>query len=355
MTNTPWLSVVIPVYQAEKSVSRAIASVTNQGVDGVEIICVDDCSPDNSHAVIEALRHNHPEIVLLRSETNQGPGPSRNIGLGAARGDYILFLDSDDILLEGSLEALRATTVAHSADLVLVGCEEVRRGKTRSLTDGPLSNLLSTLSPTTVEQEPRILFWPPAPWSKVYRRGFLEHHALAFGDGVAEDIPWSVQVTLLAQKVVSCQVPVYRYTTAATDSSVTTTSSEKNMAIVTQVSLMREHSQLHTRSPHIVRHLAALAAIHLIWPNRAAYRLIPDHLQEEFFDHSAKELTAWLAVSDIPPEIDSRPLMGAVDRTQYAQALAGGNWRRWQKTLQREAQRKAVRRFFRPGKVFGKK
>ena len=355
MTNTPWLSVVIPVYQAEKSISRAIASVTNQGVDGVEIICVDDCSPDNSRAVIESLRRDHPEIVLIHGQTNQGPGPTRNVGLGAARGDYILFLDSDDTLIEEGLEALHATTAARSADLILVGCEEVRRGKTRSLTDGPLSDALSTTSPTTVEQEPRILFWPPAPWSKVYRRGFLDDRGEAFGDGVAEDIPWSARVTLNAREVVLCQAPVYQYTTAAADSSVTTTSSEKNMAIVTQVSLMREQSQLHTRSPEVVRHLAALAAIHLIWPNRAAYRLIPDHLRQEFFDRSARELTAWLAVSDIPPSIDSRPLMGAVDRTQYAEALARGNWRLWQKTLQREAQRKAFRRFFRSGRVFGKK
>jgi hypothetical protein len=355
MAKTPWLSVVIPVYRAEHSVSSAIASVTSQGIDGVEIICVDDCSPDNSWSVVESAQRAHPELRVIRHETNQGPGPTRNTGIEAAKGDYVLLLDSDDSLIEGSLHALRDTLSTTPADLVLVGCEEVRRGKTRSLTDSPLRESLRETGSTSVEEEPRILFWPPAPWSKVYRREFLNHHHIRFGGGVAEDIPWSARVTLLAKTVVLCPVPVYRYVTADKDSSVTTTSSEKNMAIVGQVTLMREQADLMTLPLPVREHLAALAALHLIWPNRAAYRLIPEHLQEQFFNASAKELSAWAAVTDIPPGVDTRPLMGAVDRTLYTEALATGDWNRWQKTLERQAHIKTFRRFFRAGKRFEKK
>lgn len=350
MANPVWLSVVIPVFRAEHSLTNAINSVTRQGVDGIEIICVDDCSPDNSAVVVGALQETHPAIRLLRHETNQGPGPARNTGIEAATGDYVLFLDGDDMLIEGSLQALRDTLTTTPADLVLVGCEEVRRGRTRSLTDGPLWESLGETGSTSVDAEPRILFWPPAPWSKVYRREFLTSHRIRFGGGVAEDIPWSARVTLLAETVVLCPVPVYRYVTAEKDSSVTTTSSEENMAIVGQVTLMREQSPLATLAPAVIEHLAALASIHLIWPNRAAYRLIPDHLREQFFLDSARELSAWRGVTDIPASVDSRPLMGAVDRTLYAEALASGNWAAWQKTLRHQANKKSFRRFFRAGK-----
>ena len=348
--NTVWLSVVIPVFRAEDSLPAAIDSVTSQGVDGVEIICVDDCSPDNSADLVDTLQETHPAIRLLRHETNQGPGPARNTGIEAAAGDYVLFLDGDDTLIPGSLRALRDTLTATPADLVLVGCEEVRRGKTRSLTDGALGESLAGTGPTSVETEPRILFWPPAPWSKVYRREFLDRNTIMFGGGVAEDIPWSARVTLLADTVVVCPAAVYRYVTAERDSSVTTTSSEKNMAIVGQVRLMREQSELATLASTVTEHLAALAAIHLIWPNRAAYRLIPDHLREQFFLDSAGELSAWREVTDIPTSIDSRPLMAATDRTLYAEALASGDWKTWQKTLKRQAKKKNFRRLFRAGK-----
>ena len=354
MTKAPWLTVVIPVFRAEKSITQAISSVTHQGVDGIEIICIDDRSPDNSAAVVDSLRHTQPSIRLLRHETNQGPGPTRNTGIGAAEGDYVLFLDADDTLHEGSLRTLRDQVMTTPADLVLVGCEEVRQGKTRSLTDGPLWKSLLKAGSTSVEEEPRILFWPPAPWSKVYRREFLNNHRILFGGGMAEDIPWSARVTLLAQTVVLCPVPLYRYITAEKDSSVTTTSSDKNITIVSQVAMMREQSDLSTLTPAVTEHLAALAAIHLIWPNRAAYRLIPDHLREQFFLASAGELSAWCEVTDIPKSVDSRPLMGVADRALFAEALASGNWAAWQKTLERQARKKSVRRFLRARKLLKK-
>jgi len=354
MSKTPWLSVVIPVFRAEHSISQAIASVTSQGVDGVEIICVDDCSPDNSAEVIASLQDTHPTLRVVTHSINQGPGPARNSGIEAATGDYILFLDADDSLIDGGLRQLREKTL-QSLDLILVLCEEIRRGKRRSLTDGLLKDSLSTTSPTNVREEPRILFWPPAPWSKVYRREFLLSRSLRLGAGFAEDIPWSAGVTLVADSVALCDAPVYQYTTAATDSSVTTTKSDENAAIVSQVRAIREQHDVGTLPPHVASHLTALAAIHLIWPNRAAYRLLPDTSHERFFYDSANELVQWLATSDIPPELDSRPLMSAVDRTVYVEALKSGNWAQWQRTLEREARRKAFRRFFRAGKTLGKK
>jgi len=353
MSETPWVSVVIPVYRAEHSIAHAIASVTDQGVDGVEIICVDDYSPDKSANVIEALQGTLPALRLIRHSANQGPGPARNSGIEAARGDYIVFLDADDFLIDGGLRHLKQKT-AMSPDLILVACEETRRGKTRPLTEGALQETLATTSLTNARDEPRILFWPPAPWSKVYRREFLLSQALRLGAGVAQDIPWSAGVTLTANTVALSDAPFYRYVTAATDSSITTTKSEKNLVRIEQVRAIREQHDISALTPTVASHLAALAAIHLIWSNRAAYRLLPDDSHEDFFHSSARELAAWLAVAEIPSGLDSQPLMSAADRTLYATALASGDWKVWRKTLERQARRKSLRRILRTKKTVGR-
>jgi len=349
MTQTPWLSVVIPVFRAEHSILQAITSVTDQKVQGVEIICVDDCSPDNSADVILSLQQKNPMLTLIRHSANQGPGPARNSGIDAATGDYIVFLDSDDSLIDGGLPALELLT-RQSPDLVLVACEETRRGKTRSLTEGPLQQSLSRQPVTNVSDEPRILFWPPSPWSKVYRRQFLMSQDLRFGDGMGEDIPWSASVTIAAETVAVCDTPFYRYLTASRESSVTTTKSDKNVVLLAQVRAMREKIDLTALTPQVGSHLSALASIHLIWSNRAAYRLLPDGSHEDFFRESALELRTWLACHSIPPRLDCRPLMTPAVREAYARSLARGNWSRWQKMLRRDARWKKLRRMFRPRK-----
>lgn len=354
MTTTPWLTVVIPVYRAEHSISQAISSVTSQGVEGIEIICVDDCSPDNSSDVIVALQRSHPTLHLLKHDVNQGPGPTRNSGIDAATGDYIVFLDADDSLIDGGLRWLKEN-ISGSPDLVLVGCEEIRRGKIRSLTAGALSEALSGTTVTNVLAEPRILFWPPAPWSKVYRRRFLLERNLRLGKGVAQDIPWSAGVTLKAEKVALSNFPFYRYVTAAKDSSITTTKSEKNLVRVAQVRAIRESNDVAGLPPEVRGHLSALAAIHLVWSNRAAYRLLPDNTHESFFHDSVAELRAWFSLQPLPTDLDSSPLMSPADLTLYVRALASDDWELWQKTLARKDRRKTVRRFFRLGRVFGKK
>jgi glycosyltransferase involved in cell wall biosynthesis len=350
MSETPWLSVVIPVYRAEAHIADTIESVTSQGVPGVEIICVDDCSPDNSAGIIADIARGNTAVTVLTNEDNKGPGASRNAGIDAARGDYIVFLDADDSLAEGSLSALRDTVVQTPSDLVLVGCDEIRRGKTRSLTSGPLWDWLTTMSaPTAVASEPRVLLWPPAPWSKVYRREFLNTHHLRFGDGVAQDIPWSAAVTLRAERITACGGSFYRYLTAHRDSSITTTKSEKNLIRLAQVTAIREGIDPSAHSIPVLQHLSALATIHLIWSNRAAYRLLPDSRHEEFFHHSAAELGQWNTIVHLPRWLDSRPLMSAFDRNIFGGALLGGDWERWQKTLARHKTFSRFRRIVRPG------
>ena len=90
------VSVIIPVYNAERVIKTTLESVFAQTYSDIEIILVDDCSSDNSQSIIEEYAKKHPEIVYFRQSTNQGAGAARNKALELAKGQYVAFLDADD-------------------------------------------------------------------------------------------------------------------------------------------------------------------------------------------------------------------------------------------------------------------
>lgn len=91
------VSVITPVFNAGKVIGKTLQSVFNQTYKNIEIVLVDDCSKDDSQEVIRAYMDNHPEIVYFRQPTNQGAGAARNKALELAKGQYVAFLDADDM------------------------------------------------------------------------------------------------------------------------------------------------------------------------------------------------------------------------------------------------------------------
>ncbi len=91
------VSVIIPVFNAEKVIGATLDSIFKQTYEQIEIVLVDDCSTDNSQKVISDYMKNHPEIVYFRQSTNLGAGAARNKALELAKGQYVAFLDADDL------------------------------------------------------------------------------------------------------------------------------------------------------------------------------------------------------------------------------------------------------------------
>src|SRR5580704_7462786 len=101
---TPFFSVIVPVYNRSDTLAAALGSVFAQTDQDFEIIVVDDGSIDNPQAVVDAIAD--PRIRFLR-QANRGGGHARNVGIDLARGDFVAFLDSDDIFLPRHLESMR--------------------------------------------------------------------------------------------------------------------------------------------------------------------------------------------------------------------------------------------------------
>lgn len=120
MPASPWLSVLVPVYGVERYLEACVASVLAQGSEGIEVILLDDASPDGSGQIADQLQLRHPGVVhALSHPRNRGVSAARNTLLAAARGRYLWFLDADDELLPGALAGLRAIIEAEAPDLVL--------------------------------------------------------------------------------------------------------------------------------------------------------------------------------------------------------------------------------------------
>lgn len=98
------VSVVIPAYNVESCISECLNSVLGQTYKDIEIICVDDCSHDSTLSILESYKKNHPSLILLKNDSNKGAPYSRNYGMDVARGEYIQFLDADDLLMSEKIK-----------------------------------------------------------------------------------------------------------------------------------------------------------------------------------------------------------------------------------------------------------
>jgi len=114
------VSIIVPIYNVEKYLRKCLDSLVNQTFDDYEIICVNDGSPDNSQAIVDEYKGRYSNIVSI-IQKNKGLGGARNTGIENAKGDYIMFVDSDDELVNNALEKLYDTAIKGNHDLVCFG------------------------------------------------------------------------------------------------------------------------------------------------------------------------------------------------------------------------------------------
>lgn len=101
----PKISVIIPVYNAEKYLNKTLESILKQSLKDIEVICVDDGSTDSSVEIIQSFIKKDDRVKLIR-QNNQHAGSARNTGLKEAQGEYIHFMDADDYVLNCAYEAI---------------------------------------------------------------------------------------------------------------------------------------------------------------------------------------------------------------------------------------------------------
>lgn len=206
--SAPTLSVVVAVYDVEPWIAECLESVAAAVPRDVEVILVDDGSTDSSSAICDQAAANHPGWRVVH-QPNAGLGAARNVGLDLARGEYVGFVDGDDIVLPAYAELVRRA-IAQGAS-VATGAVN-RTDGVRDWPSGLHSQALDGLGDSAELAGDLSLVYDTTAWNKVYRRSFLAEHGLRFPEGVLyEDLPFTIPALHHAGTVAVVHDPVYRW------------------------------------------------------------------------------------------------------------------------------------------------
>ncbi|MFE9704029.1 CDP-glycerol glycerophosphotransferase family protein [Streptomyces sp. NPDC005930] len=198
----PRFSVIVPCFKVQGFLRECLDSVLDQSFRDIEVIAVDDCSPDGSGAILDEYAARDDRVRVLHLEENVGLGRARNAGMPHATGDYLFFLDSDDTLTPGALRAM-ADRLAETEDPDVLVFDYARTywwGGTRR---NALARVLAEAGDGTFTAagHPEILDLLMVVWNKVYRRDFVEREGFAFPPGYYEDTPWTFPVMFSAERI----------------------------------------------------------------------------------------------------------------------------------------------------------
>ncbi len=200
------LSVIMPLFNAMPWLEQAVASVLTQEGPSLELLILDDGSSDGSYERAEAFARKDSRVRLARSRGPRGQGSSRNEGMAMARGDFLFFVDGDDVLQPGALQSLHERIVAENAPMAagrgLSFCQQ--RWQLVSLRAPSSGNIDNT----------NIAFaYPPMFWLHLFRKSFLEAQRLRFPEDLrnGEDTLFLACAYACANTLAAVDRPVYLY------------------------------------------------------------------------------------------------------------------------------------------------
>lgn len=232
MNNQSFFSIIIPVYNVEKYLEKCIQSVLNQIYDSYELILVDDGSSDSSAKICDVYKKQWPEKIHVIHKENGGVSSARNTGILAATGMYILFLDSDDYLLDESV-LLKLSETCKNQDLVAFEWKEIING-----TVSQNSKIKLIREPKEGQYDGKMYLKnllaihagiPWYSWMYAYKYAYIQEKKLRFLEGhTYEDVLLTPKAVLSASSVGILNYPVYGYRIGR-ESSITSTISFKNL------------------------------------------------------------------------------------------------------------------------------
>ena len=226
MNSVPKVSVVIPVYNVEQYLRQCLDSVVNQTFKDIEIIVVNDCSPDNSLKIIEEYKQKDERFVIVDLKKNVGLGSARNEGMKLAKGKYITFIDSDDWVSKDFVESLYETIEKNQYDVISPDFYEYNN-ITQKITESRRPENLYNIPISTIKIKQKVLFNEGIHYvRKIFRLQFLKDNNIFFKLNKIEDTLFTWEVILKTNKFMFINNKIYFYRTSRAGSIMTTASKE---------------------------------------------------------------------------------------------------------------------------------
>ncbi|MFJ8650500.1 CDP-glycerol glycerophosphotransferase family protein [Streptomyces sp. NPDC093546] len=221
----PRFSVIVPAYNVRPYLHACLESVLSQSCDDLELIAVDDCSPDGCGAIVDEFAARDRRVVAVHLPENSGLGRARNAGLAHATGDYLVFLDGDDTLVPGALQAV-ADRLKETGDPDVLVYDYARTYATGETVRNEFHAHLGQEGPApfTLADRPGLLKVLMVVWNKAYKREFVRREGFAFPPGFYEDTPWTYPALLAAGSIATLDRVCVHYRQRRSGSILSTTS-----------------------------------------------------------------------------------------------------------------------------------
>ena len=165
MDESNLVTIIVPVYNVEKYIGRCLDSILLQDYTNIEILCIDDCSPDSSASIIHDYEKKYENVYYYTYEKNGGLGYARDYGISKAKGEYILFIDSDDYINTDYVSTYIKAATADDIDIVMGSYNRDRDGK---------------ITPIRISDSKNTPWIYPSACIRMYRRSLLADNNLDF-------------------------------------------------------------------------------------------------------------------------------------------------------------------------------
>lgn len=243
------VSVIIPIYNVEKFLGKCLTSVCAQTYKNIEIILIDDGSQDDSLKIARDFAQYDNRIRIV-SQSNAGVSVARNNGIEKSTGEYVCFIDADDIVSDDYIEYLLSLVLKYEAEVAvstgicytLENFSKVVRANRESLKE-------ELLSPEEATRRMLCYHYPIGCYAKIFKRDFLgDTCRFISGQKVGEGFNFNVYTLSRANKVVEGNKPIYLYRQDNAESCMTRFEPEKVKAALTAVELLGSSSAIQTKS-----------------------------------------------------------------------------------------------------------
>ena len=197
------ISIVVPIYNTEKYLKKCIDSLLNQTKKEIEIILINDGSTDNSEDIVK--EYNDERIVYFKNK-NQGIGKTRNFGIRKSRGDFLMFIDSDDYIREDCCEIMYKNAIKNKSDIVVSDFYKDYYGRYETIK-------IDSFSPSSLEDNKNLfLIINPGPCNKIYKRELIINNKIIFDEEHKyEDSPFVMNAIAKAKIISKVDEPLSYY------------------------------------------------------------------------------------------------------------------------------------------------
>lgn len=309
------LSIIIPIYKVEDYLPVCLDSVLYPELEDYEVVAVDDGSPDRSGQIADDYARRFPDRIRVIHQENKGLGGARNTGIEAARGEYLLFLDSDDSLVPGAvkemLEALETDADILFFDYVSV----LENGRVLSRHTGCAREGDFRLS-----DYPALFLEYPSAWNKLWRRSLFLESGVRFPERLwFEDLATSPRLYLRAERIRSVRSCWLRYLQRG--GSITRSKDpSRNREIITAISLVLEDCRRQGCLETYGKELEAMAVKHQLLASTVRVNLVDpaSPLQGELLQDLEEKFPRWQEnpyIAAFPAQ--HRLLLKLMKRRQY--------------------------------------